>query len=299
MPIKILGAESSTHSSIVSALCQNLDPARQQLLRILGFRDFCAVETVACRQRPAGRIIVPAERSETVRSLIEIVGGSAREAPFRLQSLTSPVPGTDHRASVVEAPNGDAVIYFGISRTIAEAAELASISGDEPLVGELFGYPGCCTSFYMDARKSGPDCTALSIRSFGPFPREMNPIVPYLFGPLSFLFHFPCSPDCSESRTLRDQRESLFAQTTPCVSMISSLGTGVALYSPQLGVSLLKISHPVTGVGLHADEILTNSTITQRLFSLRARRLIFTSHNTFSIDEAEYSGPNQFVANFR
>ena len=298
MAIKVSAPSYEALSSLVAQLQKHLDSKRRDVLDSVGFCDFCAVDTVVARQRPAGRIIIRSDRSETTKDLISKLGISVREARFRLRTGASVIPGTDHRASVVDGPDGDAVVYFALSDTIAEAAELASIKGDQSLLGTLFGYPPCCTRFYMNASPFGSDCTPPSITSLGPFPREMNPLIPHLFGSLTLIFHFPCSPWCKGSRLLWKERELHLIKVAPEVRKIASLGSGIAIYSPKLGISIITKFIRLTSSDLRAIELVTGNPTAHRTFGSGADVFTLMDHRSFVFDGVLYEDPGQFIAEF-
>jgi hypothetical protein len=96
---------------------------------------------------------------------------------------------------------------FALTESLASGAETAELHGRHELVGSLFGYPDCCVASFVRQQAVGADYTSAGVPSLGPFPRVANPVVPYVYGAINTLFHFPCQVDCpkifgSEERTL-------------------------------------------------------------------------------------------------
>lgn len=295
MSLTVRKPNRALHDEIVTALRTQLDNVRQSLLDSLGFADYLAVETVAVRERGAGRIVLPPCLAGRVMASIADLGLEARRASFALRPLLNPVSGTDHRAALVGPHEGSTVVYFGITHALVEGAELATLCGDHALVGKAFGYPRCCVNAF--SRRCRQDQTSLGFDSLGPYPSEMNPIVPHLFGPLTFLFHFPCSPRCAASIALRGAREGRVASLAPNVRRLSGLGHGFAIYDPELGICLVNRATP--SAMLSDFEVVTLSEKARAVFqAAKNDKIEVVSHQKIRFNGTTYGGPHSFFAFF-
>jgi hypothetical protein len=281
-------------------LAQMLGHPLRELLELSGFCDFLAVYTVLLRHRPAGRIIVPRCDVDRVQFLINESGVRCRRASFDLLKTHSSVRGTDHVARpVVGNQEANGVLYFGITDVSAEAAELATITQNHRLVGHLFAYPECCVSFYEQARNQTVDPTPLSIPSAGPFRAEMNPVTPHLYRPLSFLFHFPCSPDCQSSIRLRKAHQACVEAIYPDIAEVSELHAGIALYGERLGIGLITSYSELIPGCFRVQRAVSADPFIHNLFSDPDNSLLrIAGSHDFQIGNTAFAGPGDFAAVF-
>jgi hypothetical protein len=282
-------------------LANVLTSTLRELLGLLGFADFLAVYTVLCHHRAAGRIVVPGPAADQVQSLILKSGVACRRAPYRLRKIPSRVRGTDHLArAVMDDPDADILLHFGVSDVVAEAAELASLTQNHELMGQLFAYPECCVAAYKSSRFPQADRTTLSIPSIGPFPAEMNPVTGHLFRPLAFLFHFPCSVGCETSLFLRRSRQSCIQTLFPEISRVDQLGRGIALYGERIGIGLITSWSEAGGGYYRIHRVVTKDRRLRRLLaqgSTAALRL--TDPHDFQIGETAFAGLGDAAAIFQ
>ena len=219
----------------------------------------------------------------------------------RLVSVPDAIPETRHAALFVadERPSAANLIYFGVSAAIAEGAEEVELYGNHQLLGDLFGYPNCCTDFFMKSQMAGPDRLPSSIGSVGPFERLMNPITTYVYAIPSLLFHFPCSPACHVSIELAKQRALFLASIEPRIAETENLGRGIALYGPEVGIGLATEFEAVGESIFRLLRVTTRSQATHELLGARNEVTIrFDSPTSFEIDGRRFSRPDQFGAQF-
>lgn len=273
----------------------------RELLQRLGFADFLAVYTVFRRERGAGRIVVPCDVANDVQRMIQDNGVACRTAPWEFLKMPSVVRGTDHIARVVAAGSrADAVLHFGIRDQFAEGAELATITRNHRLLGQLFAYPECCVESFQAAGFRGADRTLCAIASVGPFPAEMNPVTQHLFRPLAFLFHFPCSTNCEPSLLLRRQRQSSIEEFFPELAEINALQTGIALYGERLGIGLITSWSLRETQCYRVHRVLSNDPFVEKLFSDPSRALLtLTDAHNFTIGDSVFAGQSDFAALFQ
>lgn len=152
-------------------------------------------------------------------------------------------PATVHKGGFVTRglySDALAVLYFGQNELLCDLAELAEAEGNHQLAGKLFGYPQCCISAYSDASSRSEkqqDLTAFTVPDLGPFARELNPLLRFLYG-YRLIFHFPCSMRCESSLRLARRRVDLLASLTSSARDLEFLGSGLSLYGPQIGAVL-------------------------------------------------------------
>lgn len=301
MEVRITRPSSSLCIAIQNLVQSRLTTERLELFHLLGFTDFLAFETVAARQRAGGRIIVPLGVAESVIHLACKLGVPCRRASFNIVRAGSPVPGTDHRGRVVYDDRADtaAVIYFGVSTKIVEGAEQATVCGNHAIVGRIFGYPECCVKFFTRHQTAGQDLFAATIPGTGPFPSYMNPIIPYLFGPISLLFHFPCSPECVPSRELVLARGRSIDGMPPLLSELAGLAAGIALYGPKVGIGLISQYKEIAKDCFEVEEVATTDAQTRKLFGTRRQSIVrLASPHRFDIGDVKFDEQYQFAARF-
>ncbi len=219
----------------------------------------------------------------------------------RLVSVPDAIPETRHAALFVtdDRPDFMSLVYFGVTAAIAEGAEQVELYGDHRLLGRLFGFPECCTDFFVGSEAAGSDRLPASIDSLGPFDRLMNPISTYVYGVPNLLFHFPCSPACSPSIMLLEQRSRFLSQIEPSILATENLGRGLALYGPEVGIALATEYEAQGSSTFRLYKVLTRSETTQELFGARTEATIrFSSPSTFEIDGCAFSRRDQFGALF-
>jgi hypothetical protein len=130
-----------------------------------------------------------------------------------LHGYKPPVPGEENLTGVA----------FGKRKEEVLALKKAFLAHDHLTVGELLGYPECCTQYF--ASKASLDYT----REYLPF--EVQPYLTFSFFKFfgaSFILHFPCSPFCEPSILLakgyselisKEIREFFRAQTPVKISV--------------------------------------------------------------------------------
>jgi hypothetical protein len=286
-------------------LRQNLPEAQRPLLELLGVYDFLTAITVAHGERAAGRMIQPFAKLEPAIELLRGLGLRVRRAGFDFMSTSSGIDGTDHQRAVVPrgAPGGThGMVYLALTEEFVEGAEAVERAGQHGVLGQLFGYPECCTRIFLEPSGHHLDKTADSIPDVGPFPRDLNPCTPYLHG-LNLLFHFPCSPTCQPSRELLAHRRGYLEGLAPSAVALRGLGAGLALYGPELGIAQVTRWRR-EGDELLVEEVLTRSEQSCGLFSRAAAasagpvRLRVRSRRAVDIGAQRVEGERNLVAWF-
>lgn len=233
-PVRLLRA-------VREELNRALPPEQKRLMELVGVSDFLACAAVIRRERVAGRLILRQHKVEEAVALMRSAGLYCHRAGFDCLTGDECVRHTEHKGRFVERgrhAGAKGVIYFGVSEEFAEGAELLEVEGEHAFVGELFGYPRCCTKFFTECEGVQQDKTAFTIPDRGPFPRGLNPVSPYLYG-LHFLFHFPCSPRCAASLEILERNRAYLAGLSPSSLEFHGFGAGIALYGPQVGIALV------------------------------------------------------------
>lgn len=245
---------------IVEELGASLDLNERELLGLLGFSDCLCCLSVANRERAAGRISTSQEQVEHVTSLLESLGLSCHRSALDILPQPDLIRGNVSH-SAVYVPQGSeeralAVIYFGLDAEFAIGAESAELNKELALVGRLFGYPECCSEFFMRNDGFNEDRTPASIPDSGPFPSILNPVIAELYG-FRLPFHFACSPRCPQSLSIARMRLKYLKQYVPSISIVEKLGAGIAIYGPSIGASLVTRYTQAGPNSYLAEEVIT------------------------------------------
>lgn len=263
-------------------------PADQStLLRLVGLQSFIGWQTVASKERPAARILVPLEQMPSVLASLRPLGVAHRRACFDCRNDPSPVQGTHHHGGFVERGAPEAthgVIFFGIDDEFVDGAEKAEIARADDLLGRLYGYPACCAHAFAEATESGLDRTATSIPDPGPHSLAFNPLLGYQLA-LPILLHFPCSPGCRASHQLHETRTAYLQRLAPSIATLMGHATGLALYGPRIGMAMIPTFTEREDGGLRFDTVVTNSQVTRELFQdvVGTLAVYVASQNHFTI----------------
>lgn len=283
------------------ALRSSLSGADRELADDFGLDVYFTVATVASRQRAAGRVMVEAGRERRFAELADGMGVRCCVGRARVVSLPDVVNGTGHAGLFVceDRSDASAIVYFALSDALASGAEIAELHGQQELVGSLFGYPSCCVASFVREQAVGADYTSAGFPSVGPFPKVANPLAPYVYGAINTLFHFPCRVDCPQSLALRNARLSWLRDAQPEMSIYQSLGSGLAIYGPQLGIGLATDYERVSEDAFEIRCIHTRSKATAELFATNSKIVLQTQGpQVIRLNKQLYSHSSQFVAMF-
>lgn len=288
---------------IVEELGASLDPNKRELLRLLGFSDCLCCLSVANRERAAGRISTSQEQAERVSSLIESLGLACHRSALDILPQPDLIRGNVSH-SAIYVPQGSqegalAVLYFGLDVEFAKGAEAAELNNEQELVGRLFGYPDCCTEFYMRNDGFNQDRTPASIPDSGPFPSILNPVLAELYG-LRLPFHFACSPRCPQSLSIARTRLNYLKDYVPSILALAKLGAGIALYGPSIGASLVSRYRQTGPNSYLAEEVITRNNNAAELLSGKGDLPLIhlQSANDFEIKDRRFNDGRYFAAIF-
>ena len=298
--VDLTAPSNRVHLDTKAALLDRLSAGEAALVRLLGVSNYLACITVAERERAAGRLLVGDDAAARFPSLCHDLAVSCVRAPFRMLSIPSPVEGTDHCARFVADVNGHGRVIFhvGITQTFAEGAQLAETHGEHAITGRLFGYPDCCVCSFAAGPRPSLDLLPASIPSTGPFPLEMNPVIPHLYG-VSFLFHFACSPWCAASSTLLRTRRRFLERLAPPAAAFAQLGRGIALYGPEIGICLVTEFDRIAPDQYRVRAVVTASPTTARVFAEGGDPVLrLLSPHSFTLGGRLFDDPRQFAARF-
>ncbi|NMO14639.1 hypothetical protein HPC49_14940 [Pyxidicoccus fallax] len=238
---EIIAPSPALLRTVRDELGSHLPEAHRPLLHLLDVSSYLTCITVALGERAVGRIILPMEKLEATTGLLKGLGLHVHRGWLDFMPRVSGVEGTDHdRVAVPRGTPGatQGMLYMGLDADLVEGAEMTERQGHHGLLAQLFGYPDCCSRVFTEpAAPKHLDKTPDSYQDTGPFPREMNPCVPYLYG-LHPLFHFPCSPRCTASRELLRQRLGYLRRYAPSCAEYDSLGEGIAFYGQGVGIAV-------------------------------------------------------------
>jgi hypothetical protein len=288
-------------SAAHAAFRSRLEGPDRELADKFGLALYVAVATVARRKRAAGRVILHPGREDSFIALAAAMGVRCHTGRARIVSLPDAVDGSGHAGLFVleDRPDASVIVYFALSNALASGAEAAELHGQHELVGSLFGYPGCCVASFIRQQVAGADYTAAGIPSLGPFPKAANPVVPYVYGAINTLFHFPCQVDCSHSLALRNARLAWLRDMQPEMSAYGQLGGGLALYGPELGIGLATDYQRLSDDTFAVRCIYTRSKTTAELFAAMPQVVMqLQGPHVVRLNERRYSHSSQFLALF-
>lgn len=293
---------SNLGSPLLGALLRDCDSNQSAIARLVGLSNYLAIATVALGERPAGRLLVEKTTADRLVKSIRSMGVSCHRAKFHCIEKPDAVNGTHHRASFVDGPREGAlaVIYFGINSYFAKGAEWAEYTGNHQVAGTLFGYPDCCIAGFAQSKADEADRLPSTITHIGPFPREMNPVTFYVYGVPNLLFHFACSPQCQRSAALAEKRRVFLGSLTRKPRLMKTLGSGIAVYGPKLGIGLITAFRQVDVSEYEILEVTTRHALTRMLFAGRGcQRIRLYGAHRFRIGKHLYSGKLTFAAQFQ
>lgn len=233
---------SDFKGKVAGELNAALEADKRELLDLVGFFEFLCCLSILDRERVAGRVAVSQERAAAVVRLVSSMGLHCRRSDFDL--LPQPdLVGANFKHNCVYVRRDSrvgawAILYIGLDEEFARGAEAAELNKEQRLVGHLFGYPECCSEFFLQGDGVNQDRTAASVADAGPFPSILNPALNELYG-FSLQFHFACSPRCTRSLALAKGRLSSLRRYMPSIIEVEKLGAGITIYGPTTGAVLV------------------------------------------------------------
>ncbi|MCP3102946.1 hypothetical protein LZ198_29115 [Myxococcus sp. K15C18031901] len=272
--------------AIREELRANLPPPQGELVQLLGVSDFLTCITVALGERAVGRSILPLEKLEPTTAALEALGLHVRRGWLDFMPRVTGVEGTDHdRAAGPRGMPGatHGMLYYARSDDLTEGAEFVEQQGQHGLIAELFGYPTCCSSVFTAPSAEHHDKTPDTYPDTGPYPREMNPSLPYLFG-LHLLFHFPCSPRCEASLELLRGRLNFLHRYAPSCDEYARLGAGIAFYGTAVGIGLATRYRDLGGDTFELAHVITRSDALHRLVEAAAPTPVLRLHSVHDFE---------------
>jgi hypothetical protein len=291
-------------TQIFAELEQSLDPWWQELLVVLGFNDFLACWSVAQQYRIAGRILVPSNQVATLQSILKKLSLQGYRARHDFLTQTGVVDSrcTIHQGVFIpqdSQPHAQAVIYLSRDAEFASGLELAELYQKHQLVGQILGYPICCTNFFLANDSHNQDKTPLTLTGKGVYPGILNPLLAELYG-LNLHFHFACAPDCAASLRIARQHQQSLQPFAPSVALLDQLGSGILLYGPTLGIGLVTTYTPSTHNQYLLQEVVTwSDQTTAFLTSLTSPpQLTLTTAHNFAINNRVFADPGHAAAIF-
>jgi hypothetical protein len=135
----------------------------------------------------------------------------------------------------------DVYVYIAMNDELAEIARQLDMADN---AGDLFQIPKCCQAFFRDnwessVKNHGGDLYAKLISDFGKrkISTHRETLFPLNYIDQGYLFHFPCSPACSETINLMQERRIILKHTTYAPSIDYSDVQHVA-YKPGWGYGI-------------------------------------------------------------
>jgi hypothetical protein len=298
-----VSAPPGLSGKIVEELAASLPQNERELLDIIGLSEFLCCQSVARRERAAGRVSATQEQAERVAGLVNSMGLYCHRSA--LDHLPQPdLIGGNVKHYAVYVPQGShedafAVLYFGLDAEFAAGAESAELNKNQALVGRLFGYPECCSEFFLRNDGVNQDRTPASIPDAGPFPSILNPLAAELYG-FRLPFHFACSPRCPQTLAIARKRFDYLLQRAPSLSTFEELGAGLAFYGPETGAALATRYRQTGADTYEVDEVLTRSDAAAALFSggREATPVRLHSAHEFEVAGRRFDDGRHFAAVF-
>jgi len=299
----IVSTPSDFLGKVVEELEACLEENKKDLLKLIGLSEFLCCLSVLKRERVAGRTSVSQEKADLVIDLINSLGLYCHRSVLDLLPQPDLIEGNVNHHGVY-VPQGSqqgawAILYFGLDAEFAKGAESAELNKDQKLVGRLFGYPKCCSEFFLQNNGFNQDRTPESIKDVGPFPSILNPATAELYG-LSLQFHFACSPRCSQSLGVVRNRLNHLMQYAPSIAMIEKIGTGITLYGPSIGAALAPRYRQVEANSYAIEEVIVSSDKAAELFAHDGQAALLHLHSAhrFQIEDRTFDDDYHFAALF-
>ncbi len=289
-------------SALLDALLRDRNSRQAAIARLVGLSNYLAIATVVSGERAAGRLLIDKTVADRLVKSIRRMGVSCHRAKFYGVEKPDAVEGTHHRVSFVNGQPKDAlaVLYFGINSNFARAAEWAEFTGNHQVAGSLFGYPHCCIATFEQSTEDEADRLPTTITHIGPYPRGMNPLTFYVYGVPNLLFHFACSPHCQRSAALAKSRRIFLESLTGKPRLMTTLGAGIAVYGPELGIGLITGYRQIDASEYEILEVTTRQALTRMLFAnCQRRRIRLYGAHRFRIGRHLYTGKFTFAAKFQ
>lgn len=281
----------------------SLGAEQKELLSLVGFSEFLCCLSVFSRERVAGRISVSQERAARVVELINSLGLHCRRSALDLLPQPDLIGGNvKHNSVYVQQGSREeawAILYLGVDAEFAAGAETAELNKEQRLVGRLFGYPECCSEFFLRNDGVNQDRTPHSVTDTGPFPSILNPALNELYG-FSLLFHFACSPRCARSLGLAKSRLDGLKRYAPSIVEVERLGAGITIYGPTTGAVLVTRYRPVGDDSYETEEVVTWNERAAELFPANGGppRIRLRSAHEFEIKGKTLKDDSHFAAVF-
>ena len=115
----------------------------------------------------------------------------------------------------------------------------------------------------------------------------------------AYCFTFHVRLAASPSITLCKQRIRLLSQVEPDMLAVENLGTGLALYGPEVGIGLATEYERQGANTFRIFKVLTRSQATRQLFGTRTEATIkFQTPSVFEVEGRRFSRRDQFGALF-
>lgn len=288
---------------VVGELNSALGAGERELLSLLGLSEFLCFLSVLRRERVAGRHCVSQDAAGRVAELAGALGLHCRRSAFDLLPQSDLIGGKVRHNSVY-VPQGSregawAILYVGADAEFAAGAEAAELSREQRLVGRLFGYPECCSEFFLRNDGVNQDRTPYSVADTGPFPSILNPALNELYG-FSLHFHFACSPRCERTLALARARLDYLKRYAPSAAELERLGAGITVYGPSTGAALVARYRPLGGGAYEAEEVFTWDEKAAGLFSGGGAppRILLRAAHDFEIKGRTFDDESHFAAVF-
>lgn len=303
MSITTITRPSNVLERITAELWCSLEPDKKELLELVGISEFLCCLSVLNRERVAGRISTSQKAAARVGSLLGALGLHCHRSVLDLLPQPDLIGGhvKHHAAYVAQGSRDDAwaILYFAVDEEFARGAEAAELNKAQRLVGQLFGYPDCCSEFFLREDGVNQDRTPRTIHDAGPFPSILNPVLAELYG-LSMQFHFACSPRCPQSLEIARGRLKSLERYAPSVAKLESLGAGITLYGPSLGAALATRYREAEPGTYEIEEVVTWSDKASAVFAGNGgpARLRLQSAHYFELKGRNYSDSLHFAALF-
>lgn len=184
-----------------------------------------------------------------------------------------------------------------ISKEQAYARIAKDFRFDDRIFGHILGYPSCCIEFYnhwLDKKATyGNDLVSPSIQSIEYFPCLNNNLLRY-FG-YSFVNHFPCSPQCSETKKIANNNYTCLRQHSPMLAKaILRHMCSLVIYTENDGIAY-STSYDRKGNVVHIKNCyVTRDTLLEEVLS-DFDEILIQSYDSFCIGKSFFSKNSRVV----